>query len=95
MPFSRLLGRPTEARAFFHGPGLTVFRLSAPPRFDVVAVPSMAAGEALVYDRPGCYLVVAEDFRVTPSRDYAPAYQRDSVALRVSGQFTTAQRSRH
>jgi hypothetical protein len=46
------------------------------------------ATEGLVYDRSGCYLVVAEDFRVTPSRDYAPAYQRDSIALRVSGQFT-------
>ena len=53
-------------------------------------MPSMAPTEALVYDRSGCYLVVAEDFRVTPSRDYAPAYQRDSVALRVSGQFTVA-----
>ena len=57
---------------------------------DVVAVPAMAATEGLVYDRAGCYLVVAEDFRVTPSRDYAPAYQRDSIALRVSGEFTVA-----
>jgi HK97 family phage major capsid protein len=57
---------------------------------DVVAVPAMTATEALVYDRSGCYLVVAEDFRVTSSRDYAPAFQRDSVALRVSGQFAVA-----
>lgn len=57
---------------------------------DVVAVPAMAASEALVYDRTGCYLVVAEEFRVTPSRDYAPAYQRDSVALRTSGQLLLA-----
>lgn len=57
---------------------------------DVVRVPAMAATEALVYDRTGCYLVVAEDFRITASRDYAPAFQRDSVALRVSGQFAVA-----
>ncbi len=57
---------------------------------DVVPVPALADGEGLVYDRSGCYLVVAEDFRVTPSRDYAPAYQRDSIALRTSGQFGAA-----
>ena len=57
---------------------------------DVVQVPAMAAAEGLVYDRSGCFLVVAEDFRITPSRDYAPAYQRDSVALRISGQFGVA-----
>ena len=56
----------------------------------VVAVPAMTATEGLVYDKSGCYLIVADDFRVTPSRDYAPAYQRDSVAMRVSGQFTVA-----
>jgi hypothetical protein len=33
------------------------------------------------------FWVVAEDFTMTPSRDYAPAYERDSVALRTSGQF--------
>lgn len=31
--------------------------------------------------------MVAEDFTITPSRDYAPAYERNSVALRTSGQF--------
>jgi hypothetical protein len=54
---------------------------------DVVAVPSLVAGEALVYDRAECFWVVAEDFTITPSRDYAPAYERDSVAMRTSGQF--------
>jgi hypothetical protein len=54
---------------------------------DVVAVPSLAAGESLVYDRAEVFWVVAEDFTMTPSRDYAPAYERDSVALRTSGQF--------
>ena len=34
--------------------------------------------------------MVAEDFRITPSRDYAPAFQRDCVALRISGQFAVA-----
>ena len=33
---------------------------------------------------------MAEDFQITASRDYSPAFQRDSVALRVSGQFTVA-----
>ncbi|GAA1593272.1 hypothetical protein GCM10009789_54130 [Kribbella sancticallisti] len=54
---------------------------------DVVAVPSLATGEALVYDRTEVFWVVAEDFTITPSREYAPAYERDSVALRTSGQF--------
>src|SRR4051812_22835604 len=57
---------------------------------DVVAVPAMAATEALVYDWSGNFLLVAEDFRIVASRDYAPAFVRDSVALRVSGQFTVA-----
>jgi hypothetical protein len=47
----------------------------------------VAAGEALVYDRTEVFWVVAEDFTITASRDYAPAYERDSVALRTSGQF--------
>jgi hypothetical protein len=38
---------------------------------DVVAVPALAAGEALVYDRTEVFWVVAEDFTITPSRDYA------------------------
>lgn len=49
--------------------------LSSYAGLDVVRVPALDAGEVLVYDRTGCYLVVAEDFRITPSRDYAPAYQ--------------------
>jgi len=34
--------------------------------------------------------VTAQDFRIDASKDYAPAFQRDSIALRVSGQFTAA-----
>ena len=52
---------------------------------DVVAVPAMAAAEGLVYDRSGCYLVVAEDFRITPSpglRPRLPAGQRGAAHLR-------------
>jgi HK97 family phage major capsid protein len=64
--------------------------LSSYAGLDVVPVAAMAASEGLVYDRSGCYLVVAEDFRIVASRDYAPAFQRDSVALRVSGQFAVA-----
>lgn len=51
-------------------------------------MPALAAGETLVYDRTGCFLVVGDDFRVTPSPDYAPAYQRNAVALRTVGEFT-------
>lgn len=57
---------------------------------DVVPVAAMTASEGLVYDKSGNYLVVAEDFKITASRDYAPAFVRDSVALRVSGQFAVA-----
>lgn len=39
-----------------------------------------------MYDRTEVFWVVAEDFQITPSRDYTPA-QQDSVALRTSGQF--------
>ena len=53
----------------------------------VVAVPALAATEGLVYDAQNAYLVVAEDFKITPSSDYAEAYKRDSIALRTSGQF--------
>ena len=56
----------------------------------MVPVPAMAATEALVYHASGVLLVVAEEFRIVSSRDYAPAFQRDSVALRVSGQFAVA-----
>jgi len=54
---------------------------------DVVPTPAMTPAEGLVYDKAGMYLMVAEDFNVSPSYEYAPAYQRDSVALRTSGQF--------
>jgi hypothetical protein len=29
----------------------------------------------------------ARDFQVTPSTDYAPAYQNGAIALRISGRF--------
>jgi hypothetical protein len=50
----------------------------------------MTPAEGLVYDRNGCFLVTAEDFRVTPSRDDTSAYRRDSVAL---GIFRTVHRA--
>jgi hypothetical protein len=49
----------------------------------------MTPAEGLVYDRNGCFLVTAEDFRVTPSRT-TPAYRRDSVGL---GIFRTVHRA--
>jgi len=50
-----------------------------------------SGAEGLVYDRSGCYLVTAQDFRTDASKHYAPAFQqRDSIALRVTGQFTAA-----
>jgi len=57
---------------------------------DLVAVPTMAAAEGLVYDRTGTYLVVAQDFKVTPSRDYAPrptSATRSRCAPRVSSRW--------
>jgi len=57
---------------------------------DVVTVPALTTGETLVYDRAGCFLVVGDDFRITPSPEYAPAYQRNAVALRTVGEFTVA-----
>ncbi|HEX6149141.1 hypothetical protein [Nocardioides sp.] len=81
--------RPRSSRK---KPGSTVTTGSMYPdglsRFaelDVVAVPAMAAAEGLVYDRSGCFLVVADDSRITPSRDYAPAYERDSATARTRG----------
>ena len=51
---------------------------------DVVTVPALAAGEALVYDRTEVFWVVADDFTITPSCDYAPAHEQGT---RASGQF--------
>jgi HK97 family phage major capsid protein len=57
---------------------------------EVVRVPALAATEFLVYDRTQTFFVVGDDFQVTPSRDYAEAYKRDALALRVSGDFAVA-----
>ena len=50
----------------------------------------MAPTEALVCEARCCYLVVAEDFRITPSRDYRVRLPTGFVALRISGQFGAA-----
>ncbi|GAB2646658.1 hypothetical protein GCM10009743_22870 [Kribbella swartbergensis] len=60
----------------------------------MVAVPSLAAGEALISDWTEAFWVVAEDFTITPSRDYAPAYGRDSIALRTSDSSGSVSRTR-
>jgi hypothetical protein len=57
---------------------------------DVVIVPALTTGQTLVYDRAGVFLVVGSDFAVKPSSYYAPAYQRNSTALRTVGEFTVA-----
>lgn len=55
---------------------------------NVVTVPALAAGESLVYDAAGVFLVVGSDFAIQPSTDYAPAYSTNSTALRTVGEFT-------
>ena len=57
---------------------------------DVVTVPALGAGESLVCDKTGRFLVVGSDFAVQASTDCAPAYQRNSTALRTVGEFTLA-----
>ena len=51
----------------------------------VVPVPGLAS--PLVYDATRIYAVVARDFRVERSTEYAPAFKGDKVALKVSGRF--------
>jgi hypothetical protein len=46
--------------------------------------PRPRTGHAAGHDARTCYLVVARDFKVDPSRDYAPAFKADKVALRVT-----------
>ena len=41
----------------------------------------------LVYDASNLYFVVARDFRAVLSREYAPAFKNDEVAIKVSGRF--------
>ena len=54
----------------------------------IVQVPGLT--NPLVYDQTGVRLLVARNFAVQPSTDYGPAYQTDSVALRISGRFAVA-----
>ncbi|WP_082563734.1 hypothetical protein [Nocardioides sp. Root140] len=51
----------------------------------VVRVPGLE--QPLVYDAGSTYLVVARDFAVRASGDYAPAFKADKTALRVTGRF--------
>ena len=52
--------------------GLTVVRVPGPE-------------QPLVYDASTTYLVVARDFAVRASGDYAPAFKADKTALRITG----------
>ncbi len=51
----------------------------------VVPVPGLT--DPLVYDAARLYSVVARDFRVERSTDYAPAFKGDKVALKITGRF--------
>lgn len=51
----------------------------------IVRVPGLA--EPLVYDATRIYAVVARDFRVVPSSEYAPAFKADKLARKVTGRF--------
>ncbi len=52
---------------------------------NVVRVPGLA--QPLVYDASTTFLVVARDFAVRISADYAPAFKADKTALRLTGRF--------
>lgn len=41
----------------------------------------------MVYDSASVFLVVARDFAVRISGDYAPAFKADKTALRLTGRF--------
>jgi hypothetical protein len=56
----------------------------------VVRVPGLE--QPLVYDASTTYLVVARDFTVRSSLDYAPAFKADKTALRVTGRSASASR---
>ena len=51
----------------------------------VVRVPGLT--QPMVYDKAQVYLVVARDFAVRISGDYAPAFKADKTALRLTGRF--------
>lgn len=52
---------------------------------NIVRVPGLE--QPVVYDASSIYLVVARDFTVRVSGDYAPAFRADKTALRVTGRF--------
>ena len=52
---------------------------------DVVPVPGLLS--PLVFDASRIYAVVARDFRVERSTEYAPAFKGDKVALKITGRF--------
>jgi len=51
----------------------------------VVRVPGLT--QPLVYDSASVFLVVARDFAVRVSGDYAPALRADKTAMRLTGRF--------
>jgi HK97 family phage major capsid protein len=51
----------------------------------VVRVPGLE--QPMVYDARSTFLVVARDFAVRISQDYAPAFKADKTALRLTGRF--------
>jgi HK97 family phage major capsid protein len=51
----------------------------------IVRVPGLT--QPVVYDSRSTYLVVARDFAVRISTDYAPAFRADKTAMRVTGRF--------
>lgn len=71
------LGRPLYPDGLQTFAGLTVVR-------------GLAATVPLVYDSSRCWLIVRRDFQADLSRDYAPAFERYAVALRLVGRFGLA-----
>ncbi len=71
------IGRP------LYPDGLTIFA-------GLTVVRALAATVPLVYDSSRCWLIVRRDFQADVSRDYAPAYERYAMALRLVGRFAAA-----
>jgi len=70
----------TQGRSLYDGGRLPdLFGLT------VVRVPGLE--QPLVYDANSTFLVVARDFAVRISGDYAPAFKADKTALRLTGRF--------
>lgn len=59
--------------------------LSSFAGLESVLVPGLAT--PLVYDATRLLFVVARDFKATVSRDYAPAFKKEEVAIKVTGRF--------